>query len=198
MFLIFARHGQTESGAENRYEGATDSPLTPLGKQQAKLLAKFCQKEKIKKIYSSPLGRALKTAREVAKVCQLKINVVNKLKEICYGEWEGKASIELQKLAPWQERNKNFFKFVNPGSFKMRKGESFETLYKRLGPFFHRLTKEKGFSVLIVSHVGVVRCAKRYFEKVNEEKFREFRLPNDHAYLVRGENQEIETQTTSL
>lgn len=74
MKVIFARHGETIFGAEGRFEGLSNSPLTDKGRVQARKLAEFCKKEGVEKIYSSPLGRALNTAGEISKTCNLCIS----------------------------------------------------------------------------------------------------------------------------
>ena len=60
MRILFIRHGQPNY---------TLDTLTPTGVKQAKALAKFFKekKTKIDYIYTSPLGRAIKTAHYTAR-----------------------------------------------------------------------------------------------------------------------------------
>ena len=61
-WLYLTRHGQTEWNVENRFQGGTDSPLTEKGIRQAEYLAKRLRGISFESIYSSPAGRALRTA----------------------------------------------------------------------------------------------------------------------------------------
>ncbi len=182
MKIIFARHGETVFGAEGRFEGVSNSSLTDRGKAQARKLGQFCRKECVGKIYSSPLGRAKQTSLETSKVCNLKVTFKNELREICYGEWDGKKKIDLdQKILAM--RKKNLFKFVNPGNYNGISGKSYEQLFNRLKPFFKKL-KEETINILVVAHIGVVRCAIKYFEDIDSETFNNLEISNNYIYVV--------------
>jgi len=184
--ILFARHGQTERGKEDRIEGVLDSPLTALGKTQAENLAEFCLQNKVKKIYCSPMSRAKQTAQYVSDKLHIPITIKNELKEICYGEFEGKTREELQKLPIWKEREKNFFRFVHPGKCLEISGESYQMLYERLDSFFTNLQKEKE-PVVVISHLGVLRSAKKFYEKVSDDVVRDYRVANSTIYVVSEE-----------
>lgn len=84
MRIVFIRHG------DPNYE---KDCLTPLGKKEALVVAKRLKKigteepaAKIKKIYSSPLGRARQTADAAAKILRLDIETLDYMKEI---SWSG-------------------------------------------------------------------------------------------------------------
>ena len=84
MRIVFIRHG------DPNYE---KDCLTPLGKKEALVVAKCLKKigteepaAKIKKIYSSPLGRARQTADAAAKILRLDIEILDYMKEI---SWSG-------------------------------------------------------------------------------------------------------------
>jgi len=67
MKLIITRHGETEENKNRIIQGHIDGTLSQLGLEQAKKLAERLKDEKIDLIFSSDLGRALNTAKEVAK-----------------------------------------------------------------------------------------------------------------------------------
>jgi len=56
--LYLIRHGQTEWNRKGRLQGGKDSPLTVLGRQQAKAAAISLQKTAPRSILASPLGLA--------------------------------------------------------------------------------------------------------------------------------------------
>ena len=79
----FLRHGETAFNKAGILHGQLDSDLTDLGKSQAISQAKFLKKIDFPKdtlIYSSPLGRAVTTARIITRFCafnvQTDINII--------------------------------------------------------------------------------------------------------------------------
>ena len=87
--LFILRHGQTEWNAAGRLQGGYDSPLTALGHQQARAqqaILAACDLEGFQ-VLSSPLGRALETAK-IALPGQ-KIHRRHALREIGIGAWAG-------------------------------------------------------------------------------------------------------------
>src|SRR5689334_8295809 len=69
--IYLVRHGQTEFNVARRYQGQGDSPLTLLGQMQAKRmgerLAGLVGDPTGWRIVSSPLGRAVATAKIIAR-----------------------------------------------------------------------------------------------------------------------------------
>lgn len=65
--IYFIRHGLSELGAAGKLAGATDTPLVPEGKKQAKKAGCQAKRLGIEHIISSPLSRSLETARIMAK-----------------------------------------------------------------------------------------------------------------------------------
>ena len=93
--FYFVRHGQTVWNVENKICGATDSPLTDLGHQQAQETGRML-KEKIDRgelhvdeILTSPLSRAYDTAVEISKMIGVPLRVEERLIEQSFGCWEG-------------------------------------------------------------------------------------------------------------
>ena len=64
IFLI--RHGATTLSAEDRFAGATDVPLSDIGRAQVRQLAARLGGDEITAVYASPLGRTVETARILA------------------------------------------------------------------------------------------------------------------------------------
>ena len=65
--LVFIRHGQTLWNMDGRVMGQLDSPLSPLGERQARAVAERLAREPFDFLYSSDLGRAVQTARFIAR-----------------------------------------------------------------------------------------------------------------------------------
>ncbi|MGZ5146043.1 MAG: histidine phosphatase family protein, partial [Burkholderiales bacterium] len=59
--ILLIRHGETLWNQQGRMQGQHDSPLTPVGLQQARQLAGRLRKVPFAALYSSDLGRAHQT-----------------------------------------------------------------------------------------------------------------------------------------
>jgi len=88
--VILVRHGETEWNRLHQIQGSnSDISLNKTGRQQVENLALRLKKEPIQAFYSSPLERALDTARAIARYHRLEINPEPDLRELDLGELEG-------------------------------------------------------------------------------------------------------------
>ena len=67
--LYVLRHGQTEYNLQHRVQGHCDSPLTPLGVEQARMAGRWLATQGVRfdRMCTSPLGRAVSTLEVVRK-----------------------------------------------------------------------------------------------------------------------------------
>lgn len=100
--FFFARHGQTEWNAQNRFVGRADIPLNSTGTEQAKQLAKSVFEHDIDLIYTSPLQRAKQTANCVSDRTQIPVRVHHGLAEVDVGYLEGKTETALNFFEEWR------------------------------------------------------------------------------------------------
>jgi broad specificity phosphatase PhoE len=91
------RHGETEWSASGRHTGRTDVPLTEEGRAQARRLADRLGQRRFALVLSSPLSRAVDTARLAGYP-----NVVTDpdLREWHYGDYEGLTTPEIRESVP--------------------------------------------------------------------------------------------------
>lgn len=148
--IILTRHGETFWNIEGRVQGAMDSPLTEKGILQARGLAKRLQKEGITRIFSSDLPRAIQTADEVRRELGLSEIILSPdLRELSFGEWEGKAWWDLRSLHPelfsmWDK---------GPHQVKIPGGENMWEVTKRAWRFVQNLLENfAGETILVVTH----------------------------------------------
>lgn len=89
--IYFTRHGQTTWNVENKICGVTDAPLTEKGLAQAAALGLAIQTGgyAIDEILASPLSRAADTARQIAQLTGLPMRIEPRLREQCFGRFEG-------------------------------------------------------------------------------------------------------------
>jgi broad specificity phosphatase PhoE len=140
--LFLVRHGRTAAN-HHTYVGWGDPPLDATGVEQAARLVDILGDERIDAIYSSPLQRALETARPVARAHQLEIRVRPQLAEIHYGEYQG-LSKEARPLKLRKEHRHQ----------PMPHGESLFDLYRRVKEFSAELaaTLREGRRTIVVAH----------------------------------------------
>jgi hypothetical protein len=72
------------------YCGTLDPDLTPTGYQMAEDFADAYQSLPWVAVISSPLGRAVATAKPLCEATGLRMQLKEGLREIAYGQWEGK------------------------------------------------------------------------------------------------------------
>jgi len=94
--LWLIRHGETEWSLSGAHTSRTDLPLTAEGERRATKVAKVLSAQRFALVLSSPMKRALETARLAG--CQPEIT--DDLREWDYGEYEGLKTSEIHKTAP--------------------------------------------------------------------------------------------------
>ena len=94
--LYLARHGQSMSNAVRRFQGAQDVPLSDLGRRQAHALSAGLRRRRVTHVYASPLVRARHTAEVVAAEQRVPLTLVDDLRELCLGDWEGRTVEEIR------------------------------------------------------------------------------------------------------
>jgi broad specificity phosphatase PhoE len=106
--ILLARHGETVFNVEGRWQGQSDSPLTERGLAQARELGRALANDPIAAVYSSDLGRAMHTAREVARPHGLEVIPEPRLREIDVGGFTDRSRADIEAaypgaLAAWAE-----------------------------------------------------------------------------------------------
>ncbi|MGZ3305814.1 MAG: histidine phosphatase family protein [Asticcacaulis sp.] len=96
MFFVL-RHGQTDWNLQARLQGSTDIPLNDTGREQARQAAELLHGLGITRIVSSPLSRALETARIVGERLGLAPDIDGRLIERNFGLFEGLTLDEVRR-----------------------------------------------------------------------------------------------------
>jgi broad specificity phosphatase PhoE len=96
--LILVRHGTTDDNLASRWTGWRDTPLNEAGRLQAKLVAAYLAANyMVVSMFTSPLQRALTTARIIGARMGLEPQVCDGLKESHFGEVEGMPDAEVRE-----------------------------------------------------------------------------------------------------
>ncbi|MFF4268869.1 histidine phosphatase family protein [Streptomyces sp. NPDC001536] len=98
--LLLARHGQTVWHAENRYAGVSDVALTDVGRAQAAALGRWVAAHPVDAIWTSPLSRAVRTARPACDALGLTPYREPDLCECDFGVVEGRTLAEFAAEDP--------------------------------------------------------------------------------------------------
>ena len=153
--LYVTRHGETEWNTEGRMQGWNDSPLTDLGINQAHWLYERLKDMDFNAIYSSPAGRAYKTAEILKGKRNIEIIEHDALKEINLSEWEGLNQENIK-----EKDEKQFYNFWKaPHLYKPLSGEDFLQLQHRVTSGIREIVKEhKDETVLIVTHTMTLKA----------------------------------------
>lgn len=169
--LILVRHGQSIANKESRFAGHSDYDLSPLGHEQAKLLAEYiAENEKIDAIYSSDLLRAHNTALPTAKKLGLPINDTTLLREIFAGSWE---SLEVGNII--ERFPDDFGVWKNDFSnARCTGGESVREVYERVTRDIPRIAEQNdGKCLLIATHATVIRTFETYSKGLGADRVAE-------------------------
>jgi broad specificity phosphatase PhoE len=153
--LYLVRHGESEANAAGVFAGQTDSPLTPKGREQAKVVASALQPVHFDRIVTSPLSRTKDTAVVIAAGRGIPVETFDDLKEIDVGIAAGKPFDELRGL-PGATGEDGWHQW--PG------GESLDQVLTRSLRVIDRLVAESpGNTICIVGHGGVTRIVVSSF-----------------------------------
>lgn len=87
VFLL--RHGRTRFNAEGQLRGRVDVPLDEVGLEEAERLGRLFAPVRLLAVFSSPLGRSLRTAMAVASHQKLPVEVDEDLADRDWGPWAG-------------------------------------------------------------------------------------------------------------
>jgi probable phosphoglycerate mutase len=152
--VLLVRHGATDATEEGRFSGASGAELSEQGRWQAERLGERLRQLNLTHIYSSPLSRALDTARIIAGHCQLEPVTRDGLREIGHGHWEGMQRDAVERdfpdeYAAWE---------ADPFTFAPSEGESGVTVLARALPVIREIvTTHPGEQLLVVSHKATIR-----------------------------------------
>lgn len=179
--IYLVRHGQTEFNAARRMQGHLDSPLTALGRAQARAAAERLRREIPDtagwRIVASPLGRAQATARIIAQVLNLPIEIDHRVIEVSCGAWEGQLRDELLGAAGDGSHTSDWI-FRGPG------GETYDDVHGRVSHWLEELEAEADRKVIVVSHGGSGRVLRGAYMGWDRAATLAQEVPQDAVYRL--------------
>ena len=154
MRLLLARHGESVWNAEKRFQGHTDIALSDRGRAQAEALGRRLRGYKVAAAYVSPFTRARETAEVALRESGVRLTVIEELRELSLGDWEGCTVDEVRAREgdPYRAWLRAPHDCPPPG------GEPLPVVSERVRAAVERIAAAhpNGDDVLIVSHGGVI------------------------------------------
>jgi broad specificity phosphatase PhoE len=155
--LILIRHGESVGNRDRVYASdPAELPLTELGYQQAQEAgAAIARTFKVELVIASPYLRARETARVIAAVLGVPLEIEPNLYERDVGALKGKSYDSMLTAAGYDP--------LRAWTWKPEGGESFEDVEARVGPILDRLAlAHLSRDIVVVSHGGVMKALWAY------------------------------------
>lgn len=161
VYLI--RHGETEWNIIRKMQGQLDSPLTAFGVKQGKWIQERMDQIAYDVILTSPLGRAHTTAKMINQNKQKELVLVDELKEIHLGPWEGRKKADIQM----EHKEADYFFWNEPEKYVPLGGEDFFDMRKRAKKFVEEILLQRPEEkIAVVSHAITLKAIIAYMNGV--------------------------------
>jgi broad specificity phosphatase PhoE len=125
--IILVRHGETVHNVSGIAQGWNDSALSERGEKQVAAVAARVARLGADALFSSPLERAMTTARAIAGATSLPIVELDDLREMNYGKWEGRSFLEVRR-----EEEDAYQRWIDDGDATCPGGESHNDVRARI------------------------------------------------------------------
>ena len=154
LMIYFLRHGQTTASQTGGYCGTLDPDLTPAGYQMAEAFADAYKSLPWVAVFSSPLRRAVATAKPLCEATGIRMQLQDGLKEIAFGQWEGKTPEDVNR-----EFHDDYVRWLtDPGWNAPTGGQKGIDIARRSSLVLEQIEKTYTTgNVLLVSHKATIR-----------------------------------------
>ena len=152
--IYLVRHGQTDLIGKVLCGNMPGVHLNEIGRAQAIKTAEYLHNCQISAIYSSPMERALETATYFSCISNIEIKTKEFLREVNFGEFQGKDADFLHSQPVWQSFLKAPEETIFPG------GESVQNAKTRISDGLEELSlHHKGENVVCFAHCEILLLA---------------------------------------
>ena len=173
--ILLLRHGRTEGNALGRYNGTTDEPLSPEGRDQ--LAEKRFDFPAPATVYVTRLQRTRETAAILFPGAR-QITVPG-LREMDFGDFEGRSYLDMEHDAAYRA-------WVDSGCLsQIPNGECRADFLRRIGTAFRALLRtDRSDRLTIVAHGGTLMAVCSLFVDPSRDYF-DWQPKNGGGYLLR-------------
>jgi len=177
--LYLIRHGATASNEQVPpiLQGSgVDSELSELGRRQAEETGKLLANLRLDAVFSSPMVRAVATAKAIAASHGLSVSTFEDLHEIDVGQWEGLDWGTISERTPDEYR-----RFMeDSGTNGYLGGESYQDVLDRVLPRVEQLIADnEGQKIAVVAHKAVNRSVLAHLLGLEIRRAKD--LPQDNC-----------------
>jgi alpha-ribazole phosphatase len=152
--LWLIRHPEPTESVKGRCYGSLDVAVSPQGMRQAHSIASVLADQPLGAIYTSPRQRCMETARIIAAGRSRPLEIIDALRELEFGIFEGRSYDEIAALDPDCYRQW----MLDPTGAHFPGGESFSQMSDRvIGATRDLLARHQGDSIIFVTHGGPIR-----------------------------------------
>jgi broad specificity phosphatase PhoE len=188
--IFLTRHGKTAANLENRFAGRSSEPLPPPGREQMAGVADRLKGMPISAIYTGPLARTSQSAAIIGAATGAPVQVRDPFTEISIPHWDGLTKEEIRanfgaEYPTW---------LGTPDKFNLPGCETLGQVQERAALAIERIFRERaGETVVVVSHLIVIRCLVLYYCGRPLRAFRDIKIDNGTlTRLVRGGGSRVE------
>lgn len=153
MEILLIRHGETQWNRELVFRGIRDIELSERGHRQAELLAKRLTDYKIDAIFSSPLSRAMQTAKPTAEEVGLTVQPEEAINDLDFGLWSGLSVDQVKDKYPDQFEEWR----VNPLEMDFPEGDRVREARLRSFNWLKRISKQDYDRITLVTHKVILK-----------------------------------------
>jgi probable phosphomutase (TIGR03848 family) len=151
--LLLLRHAVTEQTGARLSGWLPGLHLSEDGRQQAERLAERLAPVPLDAVYASPLERCQETAAVLADARGLKVETLEDIGEIHYGDWTGRELKELAKQPLWKTVQ------ATPSAARFPDGESIFEMQARAVLAIERLREAHlRQTIAVCSHADVIKA----------------------------------------
>jgi broad specificity phosphatase PhoE len=152
--LYFVRHGEGQDNVARQFSSRRiDNSLTERGTLQARQTADFLACKSIHEIYTSPMKRALETARIITTRLGKELTILENFREVNVGDLEGKYFSD-ENWGLYHRITSEWFEGKSDIAFPG--GENYATMWERWRDGLVQILKGKADrDILLVGHAGI-------------------------------------------
>lgn len=148
--IILVRHGHVEGISPPRFRGRENLPLTARGTWEAEKTGQRVRASwsPIAAIFSSPMGRAVDTAKAIAAAGPaLEVQLEGSFNDIDYGKWLGLSREDA--AAYWPEESERWYRA--PHLVRIPGGESLQDVLARVAEGLREITRQYSDQIVVIA-----------------------------------------------
>ncbi len=179
VVFYYVRHGETRFNMWNRMQGADDSPLTAAGIHQAEEARDALRGVEFNAVYTSPYGRARKTAQIIAAPHRIEPVLEKGLKEVDFGDFEGVVTDSWRDEIMRRHLNEQW---DDVG------GENLKQVQERIRKTLHKIIRKAkdNDTILLVSHGTYYLNILKYLFDIDRTDYFEKRMKAGRQAMPNG------------